>query len=104
MRQINGLILLAHRLLVLGTLSSLLMGSIAMGDEASRLKACDLALQACSRVVYEEGASITILKSQVSTLENRLADAQSGPIVPTWLVIASSLLAGVAVGYTVGHH
>lgn len=84
-------------------LSIVLVGTLALGDDASKLKACDLALQACGQVVYEEGASITKLKAQVSTLEDRLADAQSGPIVPTWLVFASSLAAGIAVGYTLGH-
>jgi hypothetical protein len=81
-----------------------LIGSVARADQAAKLKACELAIDACKAYTYEQGASITKLKAQVSILEDRLADAQSSPIVPTWLVIVGSVAGGIAIGYTLGHH
>lgn len=55
---------------------------------------CDNALSACQDLITEQDVSITILKKQVSTLEQRLADSQPSPIIPTWLIF----VLGAAVG------
>lgn len=65
-------------------------------------KLCDLALDACQGVISAQDASIANLKSNVATLEDRLA-AQSSPLLPTWAWIAVSLATGLALGTVLTH-
>lgn len=66
------------------------------GYDELKLGQCNNALKACGVLVQEQDLSIRELKGQVSTLENSLADAQSGPIFPFWFWIAIGAVSGAA--------
>jgi hypothetical protein len=65
--------------------------------EKARVKACSEAITACNVLVVEQDEAITRLKAQVSTLQDKLADAPA-PGMPTWAIVGLSVLAGAAAG------
>lgn len=77
----------------------LLSCSVALGDPK-----CDKALSACDLLVQEQDQSITNLKRQVSTLEERLKDEQTPPILSTPMVLLIGIIVGgVSTLYIVKH-
>lgn len=71
--------------------------------KAKDIAKCDNALTLCGEVVQEQDVSIAALKLQVSTLEDRLASSQNGPILPEWLIFVAGITLGGAITFTLHH-
>jgi hypothetical protein len=61
-----------------------------------RLTACDGALNAAQGVMEAQDASIRNLKAANKELADRLADSQSGQLLPGWAWLAIGAAAGIA--------
>lgn len=79
--------------LMLLTLTS---SSMTVGDP---LKACDLALEGCKKVVEAQDESIKHLKANVAELQTELVKAKENErVMPDWMLLSLAALAGFAVG------
>lgn len=77
----------------------MLMVSTTCYSDPSPAKACDEALAKCQELVTAQDLSITHLKANVTSLQTALAESKSRePIMPTWMLITTSVLAGVVTG------
>lgn len=81
---------------------SLLISGYSLNLRAEdKLAKCDNALNACIELSRVQDNTIDLLKTQVTELEQRLADSQLSPILPKWLEIAAYLSIGAAIGVTI---
>lgn len=62
----------------------------------NRLTACSTALHDAQTVIDDQDASITNLKKANKELADRLADSQSGQLLPGWAWLAIGAAVGVA--------
>lgn len=69
----------------------------ANANDATKLKACAMALNGCEALSAEQDKSIAMLKGQVKQLEDKAADADKPGLLPTWAWI----LLGAGVGVTI---
>lgn len=63
-----------------------------------RVKACDLALNACLKTVQAQDSLVVQLKADKQKLADQLAQANQQPLLPTWAWVTIGVLAGAVVG------
>lgn len=85
-------------------MKSKLVALLLLLKAATSQATCDTALQACGELVNTQDHEITVLKNQVSTLEDRLVDAQTYTPLPTTLVFLGGVLLGAIVTLTITTH
>jgi hypothetical protein len=81
-------------------LYSVLLGLPRVAHGEDKLRACNVALNACNNVIWAEDQANLHLKAQVKELEEQISE-QSQPLIPNWAWGVAGVVLGGASMYMI---